>query len=67
MIPKKLSDKECTATLDEEDSLAVQDFVAAQYPPVEEVVSSTVRLGRALVSGALGMRTDDPILFETAV
>jgi len=62
-----MSDKECMATLEAEDSLAVQDFVAAQYPPVEEVVSSTIRLGRALVSGALGMRTDDPIFFETAV
>jgi len=67
VIPKELSDKACTATLDEEDSLAVQDFVASQFPPVEEVVSSTVRLGRALVSGALEMRTDDPIFFETAV
>jgi len=49
------------------DSLFVQEFVALQYPPVEEVVSSTVRLGRALVSGALGMRTDDPKLFKTAM
>jgi len=49
------------------DSLYVQEYMAAQYPPVEEVVSSTVRLGRALVSGALGMSTDDPKLFETAI
>jgi len=32
------------------DSLFVQEYVALQYPPVKEVVSSTVRLGRALVS-----------------
>jgi len=49
------------------DALAVQDFIASQYPPPEETVSSTVRMGRALVSGALGMRTDDPKYFETAV
>jgi len=47
--------------------MAIQDFIASQYPPVEETVSSTVRMGRALVSGALGMRTDDPKYFETAV
>jgi len=45
----------------------VQDFIAAQYPPIEETVSSAVRMGRALVSGALGMRLDDPKYFETAV
>jgi len=47
--------------------LAIQDFIASQSPPVEETVSSTVRMGRALVYGALGMRTDDPKYFETAV
>jgi len=50
-----------------ESSLAVQEFMAMQYPPVEELVSSPVRLGRALVSGALGMRNDDPTIFATAV
>jgi len=49
------------------DSLYVQEYVASQYPSVEEVKYSTVRLGRALVSGALGMSTDDPKLFETAI
>jgi len=49
------------------DALAVQDFIASQYPPIEETVSSTVRMGRELVSGALGMRTDDLKYFETAV
>jgi len=49
------------------DALAVQDFIASQYSPIEETVSSTVRMGRALVSGAFGMRTDDPKYFETAV
>jgi len=53
--------------MDTADEIAVQDFVAAQYPPIEETVSVTVRMGRALVSGALGMRTDDPKLFATAV
>jgi len=45
----------------------VQDFIASQYPPVEETVSSATQMGRALVSGALGMRLDDPRYFETAV
>jgi len=34
---------------------------------MDEGVSSTVRLGRAFVSGALGRRTDDPKLFDAAV
>jgi len=29
------------------DSLYVQEYVASHYPPLEEVVSSKVRLGRA--------------------
>jgi len=56
-----------TVAIESADSLFVQEYVALQYPPVEETVSSTVRLGRALVSGALGMRTDEPKLFETAI
>jgi len=56
-----------TVTTESADSLFVQKYVALQYPPVEEVVSCTVRLGRALVSGALGMWTNDPKLFETAI
>jgi len=50
-----------------ESSLAVQEFMAMQYPPFEELVSSPLRLGKALVSDAFGMRTDDPRLFATAV
>jgi len=46
---------------------AVQDFIASQYPPIEETVSPAIQMGRALVSGALGMRLDDPRYFETAV
>jgi len=49
------------------ESIAIQDFIASQYPPVEGVVSSTVRLGRALVSGALRRKVDDPKMFETVV
>jgi len=49
-------------------SLVIQEFIPAQYPPiVDECVSSTVRLGRALVSGALGRKNDDPKLFEATV
>jgi len=57
-----------TATIAEDkESLEVQEFIAAEYPHVENSVSSTVRLGRALVSGALGRRTDDPKIFGAAV
>jgi len=57
-----------TATIAEDkESLEAQEFIAGQYPPVEDSVSSTVRLGRALVSGALGRRTDDPKIFGAAV
>jgi len=56
-----------TVATESADSLFVQKYIAIQYPPVKEGVSSTVRLGRALVSGALGMRTDNPKLFETAI
>jgi len=49
-------------------SLVNQEAIASQYPPIiDESVSSTVRLGRALVSGALGKRNDDPKLFEATV
>jgi len=52
---------------DTDESLAAQDFIASQYPPMEEAVSSSERLGRALVSGALGRKIDDPKMFETVV
>jgi len=52
---------------DTANEIAVQDFIASQYPPIEETVSATVQMGRALVPGALGMQTDDPKLFKAAV
>jgi len=67
VTPKDVTDQECTATLEAEESLFLQIFMAAQYPQVGEIVTPTIRMGRALVSGALGMRTDDPKLFEAAV
>jgi len=45
----------------------VQEFMAAQYPPVDEGVSSTVRLGRSFVLGALGRKIEDPKMLEAAV
>jgi len=35
------------------ESLDAQKFIASQYPPVDEVVSSTVRIGRSFLSGAM--------------
>jgi len=66
---KKASEKSKPMSSSEvAQSLVIQDFIAAQYPPiVDECVSSTVRLGRALVSGALGRKNDDPKLFEATV
>jgi len=59
--------KVATTMAEDKESLEAQQFIAGQYPPVEESVSSTVRLGKALVSGALGRRTDDPKIFSAAV
>jgi len=67
LYKKRGVDKRPSGMVDTAESLAIQDFIAAQYPPVEEVVSSSVRLGRALVSGALGKKDDDPKIFEAAV
>jgi len=64
---KKATDKVSAIATDDIQSLEVQNFIAGQYPPVEEGVSSTVRLGGALGSGALGRRTDDPKTFGAAV
>jgi len=64
---KKTADKKSTDTAEVATARYVQNFVASHYPPIDEGVSSTVRLGRAFVSGALGRRTDDPKLFEAAV
>jgi len=62
-----LEDPTDKIVVDTAESLAVQDFVARQYPPAERNVSSTMRMGRSLVSGALGMRLDDPKYFEATV
>jgi len=52
-----------TATIvEDKESLEAREFIAGQYPPVEDSVSSTGRLGRAL-----GRRTDDPKIFGAAV
>jgi len=64
---KKANDKLSAIAMEDLQSLQAQNFIAGGYPPVEEGVSSTVRLGRALVSGALGRRTDDPKIFGVAV
>jgi len=65
---KCMSEKGITANLESEESLFAQEFIAAQYPPiVEGGVSDAIRMGRALVSGALGMQTDDPKLFDATV
>jgi len=64
---KKATDKIIATAIEDPQSLEVQNFIAGQYPPVEEGVSSTVRLDRAFVSGALGKRTDDPKIFGAAI
>jgi len=53
--------------VDDAESLAIQEIVAMQYPPVGKTTTSSVRMGRSLVSGALGMRLDDPKYFEATV
>jgi len=64
---KKANDKLSATATEDLESVQAQNFIAEQYPPVEESVSSTVHLGRALVSGALGRRTDDPKIFGVPV
>jgi len=64
---KKATDKVSATATDDIQSSEVQNFIAGQYPPIEEGVLSTVRLSRALVSGALGRRTEDPKIFGAAV
>jgi len=49
------------------ESIEAQNFIASQYPPVDKGVLSGTRLGRSLVSGALGRCTDDPRMFDAAV
>jgi len=70
-VPDKTSTRQKPAKqdtiIDSPESLMIQNFIAAQYPPIEETVSSSVRMGRALVSGALGMLDDDPKMFKTSV
>jgi len=64
---KKTANKKTTDVAEVATATYVQNFVASQYPPIDEGVSSTVRLGRAFVSGALGRRPDDPKLFDASV
>jgi len=64
---KKANDKLSATATEDLQSVQAQNFIAGQYPPVEESVSSTVRLCKALVSGALGTQTDDPKIFGVAV
>jgi len=64
---KKIAEKKPTESAEVAQATYMQDFVASQYPPMDGSISSTVRLGRAFVSGALGRRTDDPKLFDAAV
>jgi len=66
-VAKKASDRQHAAPTEDKRNLDTQDYIASQYPTVDEGVSSTVRLGRSLVSGAMGRRTDDPKMFEIAV
>jgi len=66
-VAKKASDRQQAAPTENKGNLDAQDYIASQYPTVDGGVSSTVRLGRSLVSGAMGRWTDDPKMFETAV
>jgi len=64
----KAADKIKAMSKESAQSLANQDAIASQYPPIiDESVSSTVRLGRALVSGALGKRNEDPKIIVATV
>jgi len=67
LLKKKCADKRQQKRGETAESFAIQEFIAAQYPHLEKVVSTTVRLGLALVSGALGRKIDDPKMFETVV
>jgi len=64
---KKNKEAKPTVVNETMESIEAQNFIAAQYPPVDEGVLSATRLGRALVSGALGRCTDDPQMFDAAV
>jgi len=65
---KKAADKAKSMSKESAQSLTNQNAIASQYPPIiDESVSSTVGLGRALVSGALGKRNEDPKIFEATV
>jgi len=64
---KKASERVSETVVETAQSLEIQNFIASQYPPIDEGLSSTVRLGRGLVSGALGKRNEDPKLFGAAV
>jgi len=64
---KKVTEKQRQTATESAQSLEVQEYIEGQYPPVDDGVSSTVRLGRSFMSGALGRRIEDPKMLETAV
>jgi len=64
---KKGNNKQQSVLTEDKGNLDAQKYIASQYPPVEESVSSTVRLWRLFVSGAMGRQNDDPKMFEMAV
>jgi len=66
-VPQKVSDKQTDAPIEDQGNLYAQEYIALQYSAAEGGVSSTERLGRSFVSGAMGRRTDDPKMFETSV
>jgi len=66
-LGKKVNNKQQSVQTEDKRNLDAQEYIASQYPQVEEGVSSTVRLGRSFVSGAMGRQNDDPKMFETAV
>jgi len=66
-LAKKVTEKQRQTATESAQSLEAQNFMAAQYPTMDEGVSSTVRLGRSFVSRALGRRIEDPKMLEAAV
>jgi len=66
-LVKKGNNKQQFVQTEDRGNLDAQEYIASQNPPVEESVSSTVRLGRSFVSGAMGRQNDHPKMFEMAV
>jgi len=52
-VVKKTEEAKSTGANEMLESLEIQNFIAAQYPLVDEGIPNTVKLGRSLVSGAL--------------